>query len=418
MKALFVPFAPSLAHVSRCLAVAEAWRALGHEAVFAIGSERSAMVQDAAFATRPVPEVPGAVFCTDRGFRWLSARYLAENLQAEQAILFGLKPDLVVFDFRFTAASSARLAGLPSVGILHGNAIRLAQQPGRTAELLIDEPAMALKMSAGIQRLVRRLFPLGFRAVLRMVAWRLSSVLSAHGLPRVDSPFELLLGEESLIADIPALLPTELPPRAHIVGPLMWSGWGGPAPWLDTLDAKPLIYVTMGSTVTNRSLLARILDALHDPAYNVVVSTGSLSLPPERQWPTHIRSFATVPGSTIARHSALVVHHGGHETLMQALAAGVASLMAPANPDQILVAQQAQALGLGRSLRQPGGLPLGNQPLNKVTSSQIRREIDDLVADPECAEACQAVRQEMATYRGPARAAEMLQRIARASSGT
>jgi UDP:flavonoid glycosyltransferase YjiC (YdhE family) len=38
--ALFVPFAPSLAHVSRCLAVAKAWRERGHRAVFAVGPER------------------------------------------------------------------------------------------------------------------------------------------------------------------------------------------------------------------------------------------------------------------------------------------------------------------------------------------------------------------------------------------
>lgn len=38
--ALFVPFASSLAHVSRCLAVAEAWRDWGHRAIFAVAPER------------------------------------------------------------------------------------------------------------------------------------------------------------------------------------------------------------------------------------------------------------------------------------------------------------------------------------------------------------------------------------------
>ena len=50
MKALFVPFASSLAHVSRCLAVAEAWRAKGHTAIFAVGPEQADLVCGAAGA--------------------------------------------------------------------------------------------------------------------------------------------------------------------------------------------------------------------------------------------------------------------------------------------------------------------------------------------------------------------------------
>ena len=53
MKALFVPFAPSLAHVSRCLAVAEAWRAKGHTAIFAVGPEQADLVRGAA----PLPSI-------------------------------------------------------------------------------------------------------------------------------------------------------------------------------------------------------------------------------------------------------------------------------------------------------------------------------------------------------------------------
>jgi UDP:flavonoid glycosyltransferase YjiC (YdhE family) len=115
MKALFVPFAPSLAHVSRCLAVAEAWRAKGHVAVFAVGPERTEMVQTAGFEAHPVPEVPGAIFRTDRGFQWLTREHFIQNLVVEQGILADVNPDVVVFDFRFTTGMSARLAGLPSV---------------------------------------------------------------------------------------------------------------------------------------------------------------------------------------------------------------------------------------------------------------------------------------------------------------
>jgi UDP:flavonoid glycosyltransferase YjiC (YdhE family) len=412
VKALFVPFAPSLAHVSRCLAVAEAWRAGGHAAAFAVGTERTAMVQAAGFETHPLPEVPGAVFRTDQGLRWLTSEYFAQNLEAERTILAEVKPDVVVFDFRFTTAASAHLAGCPSAGILHGNGLRLALHPRPTAQALIGDPARLRGPAALRLRFVRLFFPLGFQALLWTVARRCTSILRAHDLPPVNSPFELLLGDEILAADVPALLPSELPANCHVVGPLAWSGWDRPAPWLDELDPHLLIYVTMGSTVEARSTLIRLLDALRDAPYNVVVSTGRQSLPSDLELPAHVRVFPTVPGMTVARRCAAVVHHGGHGTLMQALAAGVPSLVLPANPDQVLIAQQVQELGIGRSLWQPGNVPIGTRGWDRITPAEIRREIDDLLDDRDCARACQALKWEIEAYDGAAAATDVVEEIA------
>jgi UDP:flavonoid glycosyltransferase YjiC (YdhE family) len=362
--------------------------------------------------------VPGTVFRSDQGFRWLTSEYFAQNLKAEQSILADVEPDVVVFDFRFTATSAARLASLPSVSILHGNALRLALQPRETARLLIGNPKDLRGLAVLRLRMVNWLFPLVFQLLLRMIARRFASTLKAHGLPPVNSLFELLLGDEILVADIPALLPPELPSNAYVVGPLMWSGWAQSAPWLDEFDARPLIYVTMGSTVEAQVVLVEIIDALRDAPYNVVVSVGGLSLPDDLKLPSHIRVFPTVPGAAVARRSAVIFHHGGHETLMQALAAGVPSLIWPANPDQILVAQQAQALGIGHSLWQPNGLPMGDRTLRAMTSAQIRREIDSLIADQECARTCQSLKQEIEACRGATAAVEILYEIAKARPGS
>jgi UDP:flavonoid glycosyltransferase YjiC (YdhE family) len=414
VKALFVPFAPSLAHVSRCLAVAEAWRAEGYAVVFAVGAERTAMVQAAGFETHPVPEVSGAIFRADQGLRWLTTEYFEQNLDAERTILARAQPDAVVFDFRFTTATSAHLAGLPSVSILHGNGLRLALHPRRTAQILMGDPAKLRGATALRLRMMRRLFPLGFQTLLRAVARRCTPILSAHGLPPVNSPFELLLGDEILVADIVPLLPSELPANCHVVGPLAWPGWDRPAPWLDELDARPLLYVTMGSTVEAQSALVSIIDALRDAPYNAVISTGRQSLLSDLALPTHIRAFPTVPGAAVVRRCAAVIHHGGHGTLMQALAAGVPSLILPANPDQVLIAQQVQELGIGCSLWQPGNVPIGTRGWARITPDEIRREIDDLLGDQDCTRACQALKQEIGTYGGAAAAADALKHIAEA----
>jgi len=417
MKALFVPFAPSLAHVSRCLAVAEAWRDRGHIAIFAIGAERSALARTAGFDTRPVPEVAGAVFRTDRGLRWFSPTYFSDNLAAEQAILAEVDPDIVVFDFRFTTSLSARLAGRPAVSILHGNALRFALHPRETAQLLIGDRGAAHGIAALRVLILRQLFPIVFQLIMRVAARRWAPLLKAYGCPPVNSPFELLLGDEMLVADLPDLLPPKLPPHTHIVGPLMWSGWEQPASWLDEFDNRPLVYVTTGSTVKAEAVLVKIIDALRDGSYNVVVSTGSLSLPSGLELPSHIRAFPTVPGAVVMSRCVAVVHLGGHATLMQALAAGVPSLILPVNPDQILVARQAQALDIGYSPWRMGSLPIDPRWQRALTPTEIREALDKVIRDQKYARACRTLKSKLSAFRGATLAAEILEGIARATPG-
>jgi UDP:flavonoid glycosyltransferase YjiC (YdhE family) len=417
MKALFVPFGPSLAHVSRCLTIAEAWCTQGHTAIFAVGTERVEMVQNAGYETHPLPEVPGDVFRADQGFRWLTREYVEQNITGEQDILANAQPDVVVLDFRFTTALSAHLAGLPSVSIVHGNALRLAQQPRETAQLLLGDSKNMSGIAALRLGVMRQLFPMGFQLFMRSAVRSVNVMRRKHGLQPVNSPFELLLGDEIIVADIPSLLPSELPPNCTIVGPLMWSGWTQPAPWLDELDTQPLIYVTMGSTVEAQSTLVKIIDALGNAPYNVIVSTGGLSLPTNLGLPSHIRVFSTVPGEAVVKRSVAVIHHGGHGTLMQVLKAGVPSVMLPANPDQILVAQQVQALGAGRTLWRTNGLPLDNKVLDEMTSNRIRGLIDEVITDQDCARACEMLKREIERYQDKSVCVTILERAAIAEPG-
>jgi UDP:flavonoid glycosyltransferase YjiC (YdhE family) len=154
--------------------------------------------------------------------------------------------------------------------------------------------------------------------------------------------------------------------------------------------------------------LLTIIDGLRDAPYNVVVSTGSLSLPSDLRVPPHVRVFSIVPGAAVVRRSRVVFHHGGHGTLMQALAAGVPSLMSPMNADQVLVARQAQALGVGHSLRRPGEMPFGAP---KLTPTRVRRAVDRLVADQDCWTVCATVKRKIEAGDGASLAAQVLERI-------
>jgi UDP-N-acetylglucosamine--N-acetylmuramyl-(pentapeptide) pyrophosphoryl-undecaprenol N-acetylglucosamine transferase len=409
LRILLIPFAPSLAHVSRCLAVAEACQVRGHRICFGVGAERIPLVESAGFNASPLPEVSGSAFRSDRGWNWLNPAYVEQNLKAEAALIADFQPEAVIFDFRFTSAAAARLAGVPSASILHGNGLRLALQPAETARLLLGDPLSARGIAAFRLRFLRQAFPLGFRAILGRVARRINPLLNSPDRPAASTPFELLLADKILIGDIPALLPPGLPEKCILIGPLRWSGWDQPAAWLEEFDERPLIYVTMGSTVEAGSILIKIIAALRDAPYNVIVTTGGLALPGSRDLPGHIHIFPTVPGLAVSRRSKVVVHHGGHETLLQALEAGVPSLAIPSNPDQILVSQQVQALGLGHSLWQPGSLPFGRRLFDKMTPAQVRQHIEALLADRDCQLNCQALAREITSYRGGETAARIIE---------
>lgn len=376
MKVLLLPFAPSLAHVSRCLALAELLRQSNHEPVFGLGAEKAGMVQRAGFEAHALPEVSGETFRQDVGFRFLSHQYLADNLDAESALLQRLRPELVVSDFRFTAPISARRAGVPCAGIVHGSALRLAQQPAEVAKLIV-----------GQRRLMGVLFPWVFQKVMARVASRLHPFLDQAGMPRVRTPFALLPGDVTLIADVPGFVPDQRPARSAVIGPLQWSGWSQSQPELDLPRDRPVVYVTMGSTVEAAPLLMKILQALAGADFFVVVAAGPMRLPDDFRVPDNARLFATVPGDWVMRRSAIAIHHGGHGTLMQALAAGVPSLMIPHNPDQIVVSRQAEALGAGRTVSR-GGLPFGGQAGEWLRPEEIRRLVELTAGDSAIRESC------------------------------
>ena len=85
--------------------------------------------------------------------------------------------------------------------------------------------------------------------------------------------------------------------------------------------------------------------------------------------------------------------------------------MLPMNPDQILVAQQAQALGAGHRLRRPGDLPFGASTLRKLTPTQVRHESDRLIADQECQTVCATLKRKIEAANGASLAAQVLERV-------
>jgi len=110
-------------------------------------------------------------------------------------------------------------------------------------------------------------------------------------------------------------------------GPSPTMGW--PSPW-EASDQRPLVLVSLSTMPGQGSfpLAQKVLDALAESALRVVMTTGAL--PPETLTPPENAAvFGVVPHEAILPEASLMVTHGGHGSVMGALAHGLPLVCIP-----------------------------------------------------------------------------------------
>ncbi len=142
-----------------------------------------------------------------------------------------------------------------------------------------------------------------------------------------------------------------LAPNIRYVGPVLprrdsVGGW--PSPWEET-DPRPLVLISLSTMPGQGSpdLAQSVLDALADRALRVVMTTGAL--PPDTLTPPgNAVVFGVVPHQAILPEAALMVTHGGHGSVMGALAHGVPLVCVPGvGADQPIIGERIVAVGAG-----------------------------------------------------------------------
>lgn len=171
---------------------------------------------------------------------------------------------------------------------------------------------------------------------------------------------------------------TPVPPALHHLRATSFDRTGdeGAPGWLDDLAAqadRPLVYVTLG-TAFNKApgVLEAVVGALRDEPLSLVVTVGRDRDPAELgPQPPHIRVARYIPQSLVLPHCRLVICHGGHGTVMGALAAGVPVVTIPFAADQPENAARCTALGIGRRLAPDALAP-----------ERVREVVGEVLRDP------------------------------------
>ena len=116
-----LPHLDVLAHTGRSLLVARALTGSGWRAVFGGAGKYAELIRQAGLDCRALPEMPASELVTEsrRGKRWPfhSAGQIRPFVEAELALVRETKPDVIVFDHRYTAGISAEIAAVRRVSI-------------------------------------------------------------------------------------------------------------------------------------------------------------------------------------------------------------------------------------------------------------------------------------------------------------
>ena len=345
-RILFVAENATMAQVVRLVVLARGLDPVRYEVHFACAGFEPLLFAGTSFAQHDIFSLPRAVVerASAKGKPIYSTAVLERYVDQELALFARVKPAAVVGDFRLSLSTSTALARIPFAMLINAY---WCPHAVRETFPVPDHPMVRL---VG-EKMAAKLFPRVMPKVFAAFAKPINTVRKRHGLPAIGSLLEVLThGDRTLFPDTPSLVPTAGAPPTHVyLGPVLWSP-EVPLPdwWSSIPNAKPTVYVTMGSS-GKHDRLPIVLGALAKLDVSVLLSTAGRDLP--RDLPPNVFAAKYLPGDRAAARSAVVISNGGSTTGYQALASGVPVLGIASNLDQFLAMTAIAASGAGILLR-------------------------------------------------------------------
>jgi MGT family glycosyltransferase len=202
----------------------------------------------------------------------------------------------------------------------------------------------------------------------------LNSARAELGLPPVGDVYEVLTGADRiLVLSSEAFDYPELPrhPKVRVVGPRLDDPeWASELALPD--GEAPLVLVGLSSTYQEQQgVLRRTAAALATLPVRGLVTTGPAVEP--FAVAGNVSVVESAPRAAVLPHAAAVVTHGGHGTVMKALAAGVPMVVMPMGRDQPENASRVLAAGAGVRIRQSASPEKIAAAVNEVLENESYR---------------------------------------------
>ena len=399
---------------TRLVPVARALADRGHEvAVFNPALAPAKLIEHAGLKNLPVPARPMPNPVMDLalvGSAWDVEEILAclygneDYVRAATAVHVDLvrdyAPDVVVDSFGLFACLAARVLGVPLATINQASF-----HPASDGFLW-----WAGERPAGL--------PSAVPACNR--------VLAEYGMAPVDRCSDLLAGDLSLIVGTPETDPVSPAANVTHVGPIVWQRDSASLPeWVDALShGQPLVWVYPGnpryagaaaSTPIDSIVVIRAaIEALGKKEVQVVLSSGFQQVPAEiGQLPSNFHHATYLPGPAMAERCDLMLHHGGHSSVMTGLAAGTPAVMIPTITERVCNARRLAALGAGEVVMPATGAD-GEK---RIDMRDFCTKIQRVLCEPSYRNAACRVAESMRQYGGAAQAADRIEEFAGSCGG-
>jgi MGT family glycosyltransferase len=379
-------------HAFPAIALGSALTARGHTVTLQTWSRWRESVEAAGMAFAAAPEYP--VFPTQsRPLRPYEAVVRAAT--ETRPLVVATRPDMVVADILTLApALAAELEGVPAATLVphvfppaepgfppYSFGARLPRTAaGRKAWRLLDR-----RVEGGVRR---------GRAELNETRARL-------GLPPVPHLHGGISRTLALVATLPQLeYPREWPEWAHVVGPLMWEPPFGDVE-LPPGDEPLVLVAPSTSQDPSHRLLRAAMRGLADAPVRVLATTNRRPLPSPVDVPANTRLVDWVSYSRTMPHCDVVLCHGGHGTVVRALASGCGVVVVPAGGDMYENAARLDWAGLGVRL-----------PDRLCTPRAVRLAVERCLADAALRARVRSVVAWAGAHDPAARAAELVEGLA------
>ena len=392
---------------TRLVPIARVLADRGHEvAVFNPAPAPAKLIEDAGLLNLPVPPRPmppvagdlaqastawdveemfAHIFCDEDGVRAVTAGYL--DLVRDYA------PDVIVDSFGLFPGMAAHILGIPMASVLQGN----------------FHPASDGFVWWKGER------PAGLPSPAAIV----NKVLAEYGAAPVERSVDLLAGELSLITGTPETDPVADANVAH-VGQIIWQRGSAVLPdWIAGLDREqPLVWVYCGnpryfgataspfdSIVVMRAAIA----AFGNRPVRVALTTGYQEMPAEvGALPANFRQADYLPGLAMAARCDLMVHHGGHSSVMTGLSAGTPAMIVPTSSERESNARRVVSLGAGEMV-----VPTDSADGEKrLDMEEFSAKIQRVLREPGYRQSAQRIAESMRKYGGAKEAADRIERFA------
>jgi UDP:flavonoid glycosyltransferase YjiC (YdhE family) len=393
---LFVADAVTLAHVARPCALAKQLNRARFSVVLACDPRYQNLLRSLDFPTRPLASISSERFlhAAATGRPLYDTPTLRSYVRDDLALLESVQPAAVVGDHRLSLSVSARVAGVPYLGVIN------AYWSPYTVSRPLPVPDLPINRWLGT-RLAQSMFRLAWPFASAWHTVPLNRVRHAYGLPSLGRDWFRAYtdADHTLYADARELVPTARLPDSHsYLGPVPWSpDVPLPAWWDDLPSDRPLVYATMGSS-GDPAVLDLILAALGDLPITVVATTAGRALKTPQPTNAHLVDYA--PGDQLAARADLMICNGGSLTVYQCLAAGKPLIGIASHMDQLLSMTYVEQAGAGKLLRS-----------DELKPGRVREAVAQLLADRQMQQRARELSRALAAYDPAKHLSQILEKV-------